>query len=221
MLLAPVLPTAETTQILAPAWLAVGGLGNACYFSRSLVQWVASERAGRTAAPRLFWWLSAAGSVLVGAYTWRIGQPVLLLSYLLVLAIYVRNLCLRGRGRRPPPALAFLALGLCAWLGLSASALNTAEDSRAWTILAGVGAAIWSSRFVVQWVSSERRGESHFPLLFWWLSLVGNSLMLAYAIHLRDAVLVAGLAVGPFAQVRNLMLAWRAQGPGLAVSSAR
>ncbi|MEZ5974206.1 MAG: lipid-A-disaccharide synthase N-terminal domain-containing protein [Planctomycetota bacterium] len=41
------------------------------------------------------------------------------------------------------------------------------------------GQLIWTSRFVLQWLASERRGESHFPVYFWWLSLLGNGMLLA------------------------------------------
>ena len=47
---------------------AIGWLGNAFYFTRFLVQWLLSERAGESVAPRAFWWLSAAGAVTLGGY---------------------------------------------------------------------------------------------------------------------------------------------------------
>ena len=81
----------------------------------------------------------------------------------------------------------------------------------AWVLCAIVGQTIWSSRFVVQWYHSEQIGFSHFPPSFWWLSLGGNSLLLAYAFHVSDPVFVAGLALGPVVQVRNLILAGAAE----------
>jgi lipid-A-disaccharide synthase-like uncharacterized protein len=190
--------------------------GNACYFSRFLIQWIASERSGRNEAPRIFWWLSVVGSVLVGLYTWVIGEPVLLLSYSLVLAIYVRNLSLR-EGRAPRPrtplgptiAVAVVAWATVVWFGMHDLKVPQGE-TRAWVVVSVVGTAVWSSRFIVQWIKSERRGVAYFPRTFWWLSLVGNVLLLAYVIHLRDTGLIAGLAIGPIVQVRNLMIAYRA-----------
>jgi lipid-A-disaccharide synthase-like uncharacterized protein len=196
-------------------WQVIAWLGNACYFSRFLLQWIASERAGRTEVPRSFWWLSVVGSILVGLYTWRIGQPVLLLSYLLVLAIYVRNLFLRGarEGRRPPSLVLMLGIGLLAWVVVFGFGMRDLErpqgDRLYWTIIAVLGMAIWNSRFIVQWLKSERRGVAYFPKTFWWLSLVGNTLVLAYVIHLGDTALIAGFAIGPLVQVRNLMIAYR------------
>ena len=75
-----------------------------------------------------------------------------------------------------------------------------------WLTIGIVGQTLWTARFLVQWWSTERAGASHFPRLFWWLSLSGNALLLAYAIHLRDAVYIAGFVPGPIVQIRNLML---------------
>lgn len=207
------LPAAASAPL---GWQAVAWLGNACYFARFFCQWLASERAGRTCVPRVFWWLSVLGSVLIGLYTWRIGEPILLLSYLLVLAIYVRNLFLhRAREPRRPLSITWLlALGLLAWavvvgLGMQDLELPTGERLH-WAVIAVLGMAIWNSRFIVQWLKSERRGVAYFPKTFWWLSLVGNALVLAYVTHLGDTALIAGFAIGPIVQVRNLMIAYRA-----------
>lgn len=78
-----------------------------------------------------------------------------------------------------------------------------------WTTVGFVGQAIFSSRFVVQWFFTERSGEAHFPRVFWWLSLVGNTLLLTYACRLQDPIFIAGFALGPVVQVRNLMLSSR------------
>jgi len=58
----------------------------------------------------------------------------------------------------------------------------------------------------VQWISSERKRESHIPIQFWYLSLVGGAIMAAYAIHRRDPVFVVGQMSGLIVYVRNLML---------------
>ena len=55
----------------------------------------------------------------------------------------------------------------------------------AWFVLGLLGQAAFFSRFLVQWVASERAGRSTVPPAFWWLSLLGAALLLAYAIHRR------------------------------------
>jgi lipid-A-disaccharide synthase-like uncharacterized protein len=105
-------------------------------------------------------------------------------------------------------ALAVLATALIFGPG-AAQPRDDLTGAWTWLAVAVVGQTIWSGRFLVQWWMSERRRESHFPIAFWWLSLLGNALLLAYAIHLQDPVYVAGFCIGPIVQVRNLMLSLR------------
>jgi lipid-A-disaccharide synthase-like uncharacterized protein len=84
----------------AGAWLALGFLGQACFFSRFLVQWLASERAGRSVVPRAFWYLSIAGGAIVLTYAiWR-RDPVFILGQSVGLFVYLRNLMLLRREKR-------------------------------------------------------------------------------------------------------------------------
>jgi lipid-A-disaccharide synthase-like uncharacterized protein len=192
-----------------------GWVGNACFFSRFLVQWLRSERAGRSVAPPLFWWLSLAGSALLGAYAVRGDRYVLLVGFVVNGGIYARNLWIQGhplgrprRGGAGAGALAVLAVFALAVAG--AAELRVGVDrSVPWLACAGLGQLVWSTRFVVQWWFTERRGESHFPASFWWLSLAGNALLLAYAAHLADPIFIAGYLPGPILQIRNLMLGSR------------
>jgi lipid-A-disaccharide synthase-like uncharacterized protein len=78
-------------------WLEVGLLGQAMFFSRFFVQWLASERAKRSVFPMSFWYLSLAGGVLLLVYAiWR-QDPVFILGQTTGAAIYLRNIRLRQR----------------------------------------------------------------------------------------------------------------------------
>jgi lipid-A-disaccharide synthase-like uncharacterized protein len=79
----------------------------------------------------------------------------------------------------------------------------------AWIALGLLAQLIFSARFVVQWIASERAKESVVPLSFWYLSLVGAVLLLAYAIHRRDPVFILGQSTGSFIYLRNLQLRGR------------
>lgn len=75
-----------------------------------------------------------------------------------------------------------------------------------WLILGLVAQTIFAGRFFVQWIASERAGESVVPDLFWVISLVGSVLLLLYAIHKRDPVFIIGQSSGLFIYLRNLHL---------------
>ena len=75
-----------------------------------------------------------------------------------------------------------------------------------WLMLGFLGQTLFFSRFLVQWVAAERRGESVVPTAFWYLSIAGGLLLLSYAIYKRDPVFIAGQAIGALVYTRNLML---------------
>jgi lipid-A-disaccharide synthase-like uncharacterized protein len=75
-----------------------------------------------------------------------------------------------------------------------------------WVAIGFLGQALFTARFAVQWVVSERKRDSVVPPAFWWLSLAGGSVLLAYVIHRRDPVLIVGQVMGVFIYIRNLML---------------
>jgi lipid-A-disaccharide synthase-like uncharacterized protein len=78
-----------------------------------------------------------------------------------------------------------------------------------WLYLGLAGQLLFGLRFVVQWVASERKGESIIPIYFWYLSLVGSMILLAYAIFRRDPVFILGQCTGFIVYTRNLMLIYR------------
>lgn len=86
-------------------------------------------------------------------------------------------------------------------------------------MLGMLGQVMFFSRFLVQWIASEKSGRSVVPLSFWYLSIGGGGLLLVYALWRKDPVIVLGQAVGLFVYVRNLMLIHRRQGASPAVGS--
>lgn len=78
-----------------------------------------------------------------------------------------------------------------------------------WVVFGLLGQVLFGSRFIVQWVASERRKESYIPILFWYLSLSGGIVTTIYAIHRKDPVFIIGQGAGLLVYVRNLMLIYR------------
>jgi lipid-A-disaccharide synthase-like uncharacterized protein len=73
-----------------------------------------------------------------------------------------------------------------------------------WIGVGFLGQALFSLRFLVQWITSERQRRSVVPLAFWYFSLAGGTVLLAYAIWRRDPVFIAGQAGGLIIYLRNL-----------------
>ena len=72
-----------------------------------------------------------------------------------------------------------------------------------------VGQTMFFSRFLVQWIVSEKKGESTIPIAFWYLSVTGGLLTLMYALWRKDPIFTAGQSVGITVYTRNLILIYR------------
>ena len=83
------------------------------------------------------------------------------------------------------------------------------ERSDLWLAVGFLGQALFSARFVIQWLTSEKRRRSVTPVAFWYFSCAGGVILLAYAIHRHDTVFIVGQAAGLLVYVRNLMLILR------------
>ena len=80
-------------------------------------------------------------------------------------------------------------------------------DKEEWWLVVGFGGQVlFMARFVLQWMMSERERRSVIPVSFWYLSILGALVLLAYALHRHDPVFVAGQALGVGIYLRNLQL---------------
>jgi lipid-A-disaccharide synthase-like uncharacterized protein len=78
-----------------------------------------------------------------------------------------------------------------------------------WVAFGLVGQVLFGSRFIVQWLASEKRKESYIPVVFWYLSLSGGIITAIYAIHIRDTVFTVAQCAGLLVYARNLMLIYK------------
>ena len=79
-----------------------------------------------------------------------------------------------------------------------------------WLAIGFLGQGLFFGRWVVQWIASEKKAESQVPISFWYMSLIGGLITLAYAIYREDPVFIAGQSIGSIVYIRNLMLISRA-----------
>jgi len=78
-----------------------------------------------------------------------------------------------------------------------------------WLVTGFAGQALFASRFIIQWFKSEMEGRSVIPLAFWYCSLGGGVVPVAYAIYKKDPVFIIGQASGLVVYSRNLYLIFR------------
>lgn len=79
-----------------------------------------------------------------------------------------------------------------------------------WVVLIGyVGQALFTMRFIVQWIASERAGKSVIPVAFWFFSIGGGLALFGYALYVKDPVFILGQGFGVFVYLRNLYFVMR------------
>ena len=85
--------------------------------------------------------------------------------------------------------------------------LHVESRTEFWWVAFGLfGQLMFTGRFLVQWIASERARKSVMPVVFWYFSLAGGVILLAYAIYRVDPVFILGQALGVFIYARNLWL---------------
>ena len=102
--------------------------------------------------------------------------------------------------------------GVAAYLGAASATVIF------WLSLGLFGQLLFTGRMVVQWIASERKGTSVVPPMFWWMSLIGSILLLAYFLWRRDPIGLLGQAFGSFIYLRNII--WILEGKGVGPVSA-
>ncbi len=73
-----------------------------------------------------------------------------------------------------------------------------------WIIVGFVGQACFTSRFLIQWLASERQKKSVIPTTFWYCSIMGGAILLTYAVYRKDPVFILGQSTGLIIYLRNL-----------------
>ena len=87
---------------------------------------------------------------------------------------------------------------------LSHEIMNMIQSMDAWVVIGLVGQFMFTMRFVIQWLASEKARKSVMPVSFWFFSIAGGLIVLAYAIHKKDPVFIIGQGAGIVIYLRNL-----------------
>ncbi len=193
---------------------AIGYTAQAIFGTRFFIQLWASERSGKVQSPAIFWQLSLAASALLLIYSILVMDLPIMLGQLLGYFIYVRNLMINKVWKKfhasfrvfikvLPIAAIFIILS-----GDSYSIPDIIDNnSNIYLLIWGLaGQALFTSRFIYQWIYSERKQVSVFPLGFWLLSIGGALLISTYAAYMSLYPIIIGHALGILVYVRNLMI---------------
>ena len=205
-----------------PDWIiyAIGFCAQALFASRTLFQWLLSEKEHRVTSPTLFWVISVAGSLIMSVYGVLRDDFSIILGQFIAYYIYLWNL--KAKGVWEKLHILVRALLLAAPVVLAALVFNDADQFLkdffhnekipfGLVLFGSAGQIIFTLRFVYQWVYSRRRGESVLPRGFWIISLIGSGTIIAYALVRKDPVLILGQSFGFVAYVRNLMIGSKSQ----------
>lgn len=212
----------------------LGFLSAIAFGARFIIQWLQSEKAKKSLVPRSFWQISLVGNLLLMLHSFIQVQYHVCIVQVCNAVISWRNLNLM-QTKRPPLSfktvlfilvgsllLASLIFAMQDWLFVQQGnwfrvptapwqSSSTSSVSFVWHILGALGSVLFSSRFWVQWWLAERTHMSQLPFSFWWLSLVGALLSIAYFARIGDSVNLIGPLLGIVPYIRNLMLMQKEQ----------
>jgi len=193
----------------------LGFFAQALFSARLLVQWISSEKAGRSLSPLIFWQLSLLASLLLMVYGIFRHDLVIILGQVLTYCIYIRNLHYHQRWRKIPLAFRISALTFpfvaMLWLLIGqehnlASIVRNEDIPLLLLLWGGAGQVVFNFRFVYQLICMERTKESVLPLGFWVISVVGSFMVISYAVFRHDPVLFVGQLFGFVVYGRNIAL---------------
>jgi len=206
---------------------AIGFVASIIFYGRFYLQWYTSERQGRSVVPIGFWYMSSAGSLLLFGYGVYVQSPIGTLSHCFNTFIYARNLIHVWRAgdiltRRRSMivhglALAVIATAVCllifTWLNVIDRARPGESEDAArtwfWIAVGVAGQALFAGRFIIQWLTTERRRESIIPVAFWYLSVAASVLQFASFVQLGDWIFALGIATTLPIYARNLWIIHR------------
>ncbi|MCE5230605.1 lipid-A-disaccharide synthase N-terminal domain-containing protein [bacterium] len=203
-------------HLAVTAWTLFGLTGNALFSARVLVQWFASERAKKSVVPVAFWWMSVAAALVQLTYALggdKINNLPFMIGLVVTMVPYIRSLTVHYRPDRPPlPMIPMLIVAIVLTL-IPTILFGYRERDRfsMWLVVGFMGTLIYTSRFFIAWIETERLRRSTFSLKFWWSSLIGSILLLIYSLSRHDIVFILSFLFNGIPYVRNIMLINRAK----------
>lgn len=199
---------------------ALGFFAQSLFGARLIVQLFLSERKGKVVSPTIFWQLSLVASFLFLIYGILRDDIVIIFGQTLSYFIYIRNLQLKNDWIKinlflrivlwllPFIAIGYVVLGSDSKLNQIFANSNLLEPIIA---VGAVGQLLLNFRFIYQWYYSEKHNDSILPLGFWVISTAASVMVLAYAFHRLDPVLLVAQGMGIVVYIRNIYIHYRSK----------
>ncbi|MFI0434808.1 MAG: lipid-A-disaccharide synthase N-terminal domain-containing protein [Parachlamydiaceae bacterium] len=207
----------------------LGFLSSLAFGARFIIQWLQSEKAHKSVVPKSFWQISLIGNMLLLIHSFIQVQFHVCIVQGFNAVISWRNLNLMQEQKPTLSLQSVCLLLMCSaffitlafavqdvvlmrefdWFRIPTAPWQSSSAPLAplfWHFLGGTAFLLFSSRFWVQWWFAEKAHTSYFPPCFWWLSLIGAILSIAYFLRIHDTVNLIGPLFGFIPYVRNLML---------------
>ena len=193
----------------------IGLIAQLLFSLRLLIQWLFSEKENKVVTPILFWIVSLIASLLFFIYGYLRNDFAIMLGQFITYYIYIRNLQLQNQwnGLQKGIKIGFINFPLIVLLitfvkgEFDFSQLFNQNFIHFWLLALGIiSQLIFTLRFIIQLIISEKNKFSQLPNTFWILSLVGSVLILIYSIFRKDPILFIGHAFGIIIYCRNLII---------------
>ncbi len=206
------------------AWHLLGVVGALIFYSRFYVQWLASERVGRSTIPEVFWHMSTIGSLALLVYAIATQSPLGALGQCFNLVVYSRNLVHLWRNRLAisPSSIRLFHFLVAVVTMVSVAFVVTvwthefhinkdaapavARQTWLWLGIGVIGQILFACRFLIQWIATERNRACTVPVTFWHLSLVATALQIACFVQRAEWIFAVGSAAVILIYFRNLSL---------------
>jgi lipid-A-disaccharide synthase-like uncharacterized protein len=196
-------------------WIYTIGFGAQLIFGiRMAVQWLQSEKKGRTESPVIFWQLSLLGSFLLLLYGGLRNDLVIIIGQTLSYFIFIRNLSLNNSWNSIllPFRILIVSVPLLVILWIAGNddeiigfSLSTITYDL-FFYLGLTGQLLMSFRFIQQWYFSEKEKKSILPLSFWYTTLIASLMIIVYAVVRYDPVLILAQIFSLLSAIRNIQL---------------
>ena len=193
----------------------IGLIAQLLFSLRLLIQWLFSEKENKVVTPVLFWIVSLIASFLFFMYGYLRNDFAIMLGQFITYYIYIRNLQLQNKWNRLQKGIkiGFINFPLIVLLitfikgEFDFSQLFNQNFIPFWLLALGIiSQLIFTLRFIIQWIISEKNKFSQLPNTFWILSIVGSALILIYSIFRKDPILFIGHALGIIIYCRSLII---------------